>query len=456
MLAVRPASEGTSGYRDRRTREVTVARVLFGSTPASGHVRPGLPIARELTARGHDVVWYAGSRFKASIERTGARHVPFVDGRDFDETDLDGSFPGRATVRSGLPQLRFDMRALFIDTVRGHLADLRALAEEEPFAVVVTESAFLAGGLLAEERRLPWAVYGVTPLTARSADCAPMGLGLPPRSGPLGRLRNGALNVLVEKVIFAREQRRVQEIRTELGFPRSDRFFLDFTVAEAPVYLQGTIPEFEYPRRDLPGNVHFIGALLPDPPGGSELPAWWEELSGDRPVVLVTQGTVEVDPALLIRPTIAALAEEDVLLVGTTGGPAPEQVAPPPRPDNLRLETFIPFADLLPHVDVVVTSGGYGGTQQALVHGVPVVVAGVTEGKNEVAARVAWSGAGINLRTETPTPDQIREAVRALLDVPTYRDRARDLQSRYAQHDAAGAAADLVEGLLPAAGAAGA
>ncbi|CAN5871004.1 hypothetical protein BH23ACT8_BH23ACT8_18280 [soil metagenome] len=92
----------------------------------------------------------------------------------------------------------------------------------------------------------------------------------------------------------------------------------------------------------------------------------------------------------------------------------------------------------------------HGGTQQALVHGVPVVVAGVSEGKNEVAARVSWSGAGINLNTETPTPQKIRAAVRRLLDDPTYAARARALQARYAEHDAAGEAADLVETLLPA------
>ena len=43
---------------------------------------------------------------------------------------------------------------------------------------------------------------------------------------------------------------------------------------------------------------------------------------------------------------------------------------------------------LLPRTDVLVTNGGYGGVQQALAHGVPLVVAGRTEDKVEVAARV--------------------------------------------------------------------
>ena len=54
----------------------------------------------------------------------------------------------------------------------------------------------------------------------------------------------------------------------------------------------------------------------------------------------------------------------------------------------------------------MVTNGGYGAVQRAVSTGVPLVVAGNTEDKPEVAARVAWSGAGINLRTGTPTADR--------------------------------------------------
>jgi UDP:flavonoid glycosyltransferase YjiC (YdhE family) len=177
-------------------------------------------------------------------------------------------------------------------------------------------------------------------------------------------------------------------------------------------------------------------------------------------VVLVTQGTVKVDPTFLLEPAIEALADDDVLVVGTTGGADPSEIlARHPGATNVRLEPFIPFADLLPHVDAVVTNGGYGGTQQALMHGIPVALAGVTEGKLEVCARVAWAGAGINLRTETPTPSQIGEAVRTLLAEPSYRSRAEELAARYAEHDAAAEAAALVEalvGALPGVGAVGA
>jgi hypothetical protein len=52
---------------------------------------------------------------------------------------------------------------------------------------------------------------------------------------------------------------------------------------------------------------------------------------------------------------------------------------------------------------VMVTNGGYGGVQMALSYGVPLVVAGASEDKPEVGARVAWSGAGLNLKTGKPS-----------------------------------------------------
>ncbi len=93
----------------------------------------------------------------------------------------------------------------------------------------------------------------------------------------------------------------------------------------------------------------------------------------------------------------------------------------------------------------MVTNGGYGAVQRALATGVPLVVAGKTEDKPEVAARVAWSGAGIDLRTGTPTPKAIRTAVREVLNDDRYLRRARELEVAYAQRDGVAEIAALID-----------
>ena len=152
----------------------------------------------------------------------------------------------------------------------------------------------------------------------------------------------------------------------------------------------------------------------------------------------MTQGTLDnADLGRLLLLTIDALSHDDVLVVGTTGGPDPEPFRAG-LPANARLERFIPHDVLLPRVDAMVTNGGYGGVQQALAHGVPLVVAGDSEDKPEVAARVQWSGAGINLHTGRPSEAMVSRSVRRVLARPSYRERARALQEEIAASDPLG------------------
>ena len=124
----------------------------------------------------------------------------------------------------------------------------------------------------------------------------------------------------------------------------------------------------------------------------------------------MTQGTIATNTAELLVPTLQALADEDLLVVATGAGVDTETL-----PGNVRAATFIPFNELMPHIDVMVTNGGYGGVTIALSNGVPLVCAGTTEDKPEVGNRVAYAGVGINLKTSAPTSAQVRSAVLELL-----------------------------------------
>jgi len=95
----------------------------------------------------------------------------------------------------------------------------------------------------------------------------------------------------------------------------------------------------------------------------------------------------------------------------------------------------------------MVTNGGFNGVQMALANGVPLVAAGRTEDKAEVCARIEWAGVGINLKTRTPTPEQIRKAVQQLLTNSRYKDRVRALQEEINRYDAPLTAATLLEKL---------
>jgi UDP:flavonoid glycosyltransferase YjiC (YdhE family) len=61
---------------------------------------------------------------------------------------------------------------------------------------------------------------------------------------------------------------------------------------------------------------------------------------------------------------------------------------------------------------------------------------------------VNWSGAGIDLKTGTPTAEQIRDAVLLLLRDPVYRDRAKALGASIAKTNALTTIAEIVEATI--------
>jgi MGT family glycosyltransferase len=245
-------------------------------------------------------------------------------------------------------------------------------------------------------------------------------------------------------MFLAEVTRTFNQQRRQAGLHPIARFHTVFDYLISPyLHLQGTTPAFEYPYVNLPPQVHYVGPMLPPLPTDFVQPAWWEELRSGRPVVHVTQGTVSTNVSDLVLPTIQALAKEDILLVATT--PNPELLGS--LPSNVRVEHMIPHACLLPYVDVMVTNGGYNGVKVALAHGVPLVAAGATEDKPEVCARIAWTGAGVNLKTGSPTPEQLKQAIREVLKNPSYGQKAQAIQADFAHHDSPTEAAQLLERL---------
>lgn len=428
-----------------------MSNYLLCSNPIQGHVAPIIAIARDLVSRGHRVTVLTGSRFRDAVEAAGATHRALGGIADYDDRVMQDLLPDRDRYR-GIAKLQYDVQTIFVRTMPDQFAGLEsAIAASAPDAILV-ESAFagvfpllLAGRSDGRPAHPPVLAVGVLPLGQTSADVAPYGLGLLPMPGVLGRLRNRVLNAVVQRIAFRATQRLANDVMHSLGRPKLPTFVLDSSRLHDR-FLQLSAEQFEPPRRDLSPNLRFVGTVLPPAPEAGPLPEWWPELDGARPVVHVTQGTIDnKDLDRLIRPTLEGLADRDVLVIVSTGGRPVDELGE--LPANARAAEFLPYDLLMARTDVFVTNAGYGGTQFALSHGVPIVAAGDTEDKPEVSMRVEWSGVGVNLRTGTPTAAAVRAGVDRVLAEPAFTDRARQLADAIAGYDTFG----LIEGELEAA-----
>ncbi|MGW0160609.1 glycosyltransferase [Mycobacterium sp. NPDC003323] len=420
--------------------------ILIACCPPIGHISPLLNVARGLVARGDRVTVLTSSRHADKIRAVGAEARPLPAAADYEDSAFDADLPGRAET-SGIARINFDVEHVFVRPMPYQFSALQELLADNDYDAIITDAFFLGTlpYLLDDSMpRPPILSYTTTPLFLTSRDTAPGGPGITPMPGAIGRLRNRALTVLAHHVLLRPAHRAADRMLTAMGLPRLPVFVLD-CAALADRVIVPTIPEFEYHRSDLPDHVRFVGAVNPLPSGGFMPPDWWHVLQSGRPVVHVTQGTVDnADLGRLIEPTVTALADEDVTVVVTTGGRPLSQLRVP-LPANTFAAKYLPHDILLPMVDVMVTNGGYGAVQRALSDGVPLVVAGQTEDKPEVAARVEHFGVGVNLRTGTPTPEQVRSAVREVLDGGRYRERARAFEAAFAQRDGVAEIARLLD-----------
>ncbi|WP_370499712.1 nucleotide disphospho-sugar-binding domain-containing protein [Mycolicibacterium sp. jd] len=424
-----------------------MAAVLIAVLSPIGHVEPLFAVAEDLVSRGDQVTVMTGAAHTDSIRAIGAHPHPLPRYADFDDAPFD---TGQRAATSGIDALSRAVIRLFLTPMPLQAAELRRALADRHYDAVIVDYLFLGilPLLLDDTVRTPPVLhYTPTPMMLSSRDTAPVGLGLPPARTAARRALYRALTLLSQKVLLRNAQRTADRMLTSMGVPRLPVPLLD-AGRLADRLIVPTVPSFEYPRSDLPEGVRFVGLVRPRSADRFVTPPWWEVLDADRPVVHVTQGTVDNrDLSRLIEPTITALADTDVTVVVSTGGRTRDSIRVP-IPANTHVCEYIPHDRLLPKVDVMVTNGGYGGVQRALAAGVPLVVAGSTEDKPEVAARVAWSGAGINLDTGTPSADAIRSAVVRLRSDDRYLRNARRLEAAFARQDGIAEIAALIDELV--------
>lgn len=419
-----------------------MANYLIAASPIPGHVTPLLHVGADLRERGHRVTVL-----------TGAQHREAVAERNLSALDLpDEAHPRRddGGLR-GVPALfdrwyrgRSEMRSVFIDPLAAQYWAIRKALQQDHFDAVLCDVAFTGAlPLLTGHRSRPWIlVCGVGPLTLSSADAPPFGTAWAPRSA----LNYEPMTWVTHRVLFGDVHADLNDALAAVGAPPSPVFLTDWPLL-ADRHLQFTVPSLEYPRNDLPTTVVYTGPVIPKAAAGRRgLP--WDPKRETRTVVHVSQGTWDNgDLGALVVPTLEALADRDDVLVVATTGRRGRTTVPGRVPANAFVTDFLPYAELLPHVDVMITNGGYGGVHQALSHGIPLIVAGGSADKPEVAARVGYAGVGVNLGTSRPSRAAVVGAVDEILGTGAYRAAARRLSREISGTSAFDCIAERLAGL---------
>jgi MGT family glycosyltransferase len=364
-----------------------VKRFLFVVPPLVGHINPTVALATALRARGHRVAWAGVAEIVEPVVGPRATVLPCAG-------PLLGSRPPELR---GPAALQFLWERFLCPLAREMAPGVTAAVEEFAPDVLVVDQQALAGALVAERAALPWATSATT-----SSELIDPLAGMPKVAAWLHEL--------------------MADLRRHLGDPNADgdlRFSPYLTLAFSTEALVGPIH-----GRDEP--IRFVGPSLGSRPQADDFPWGW--LDDDRAAVLVTLGTANVDagPRFLAACSQAMHARPDRQAVIVDPGGILGDVA-----QHVLVRRSVPQLRLLGHVGAVVCHGGHNTVCETLGRGLPLVVAPIRDDQPIVAKQVVDAGAGIRLRFNRATADQIGTAVDAVLSQPRYRRAAQRVEESF-------------------------
>ena len=415
----------------------TAKRYLFAIIDGGGTVPADTSVIRAMVERGHDVRVLADRVLAPDIETTGAEHIPWdrapqrpnLDPQSVIMKDWDTSTPFQAfaRVRDGA----------MVGPAGLFAADVRAELQRRPADVVVGNLFVFGAQIAAEAEDVPFAFLVSNLLSFPGSGTPPLGPGLKPARGPLGRARDRAIGRVMAR-LFDKGLGQLNEARRANGLAPAGSVLENFERADRLLLL--TSRAFEYEGFAPPPNVRVTGPRLDDPAWAGD----WTPPAGDEPLVLVGMSSTFMDHAEVLQRATTALGDLPVRGLVTTGPAIPVDAIDGPA--NVTVVARAPHSQVLRHASAVVTHAGHGTVIKSLAAGVPVVAIPLGRNQLDNAARVAHHGAGLRLKPKASS-DAIARAVRRVVDEPSYRASAKRLAAAIAADMAEDRAAEELEEL---------
>ncbi|MEW2354024.1 macrolide family glycosyltransferase [Spirillospora sp. NPDC029432] len=394
--------------------------LLVLNVHAYGHVLPTLVMVEELVRRGHRVTYVTSGQLAGPLERAGATvlryesRIPKID--PFEEVGDDVGRP---------LNLFLEENKAILDVAESALANV-------PADLVLYDFAALhSGRILAEKWSRP--AVQLHPVFVHADQFAQYRCMFedPERTGD-------------ETAGVLEYRDSVQKLLAEHGVARQAPEFMSAVEDLNLVFL----PEsFQPDAAELGDRFVFVGPCL----GARDFLPDWRPPEPERPVVLISLGTVFNENPEFFRTCAQAFADGDWHVVMTLGDRLdPARLGT--LPGNVEAFPWVRHASVLEHAAVSVGQAGMGSTLESLAHGRPVVAVPQSGTQEPIAERLFDLGLGTVIRPAELSAERIRAAVDELAADRECLLRVR--RTRREIEDAGGAAlaADAIEAHLERAG----
>ena len=386
-----------------------MATIVFFCIPAHGHTNPTLNVVRELTARGHRVVYYSYDEFREKIEDAGAEFIS-CNGNDaqLHLTKEEGAKIGA--------DLALSTRVLVDTTLSLDEPVCRAMERLKPDCIVA-DSIAVWGKVVAKKLGIPFVCSTTTfAFNKESAKIMPHSL----RETLSMILSLGKVNAQVKRL-------------RQAGYPVKSVLDLIGSDESVPTVVY-TSPLFQPCAETFPEHFAFVGPSI--------RPAWSQVAKTGEKLVYISMGTVNNDMLPLYRACVQAVKGTLWQVILSVGDQVDREELGT-LPDNVAVFSSVDQIAVLQKADVFLTHCGMNSASEGLYFGVPLVMLPQTSEQSGVAARAEQLGAGLRMRKTTP--DAIRAALEKAMDDPSYRENAEKIGASFRASGGAKAAADCIE-----------
>lgn len=358
-------------------------RVIFSVRPFRGHLHPLIPLARAFRRQGHRVAVATAEDMATVVTGAGLIWLP----AGLNPRQLWDAFPDEDPDYGYL-------------AVKAKVADLLEIAIEHfPPDVIIREPTDLAPAIAAEITGAVHVVYG-------------LGHFIPPKSWHI-----------------LKADKTIKALRSEYRLPSDpglESLYRDLYLSVLTPTFEGCHPLPVPAVQKLCYAVYDGGGTpiyAPDAPGVATPAAPLVEDNG-RPTILMTLGTVYNTNEDLFYRFLKALGSEPVNVICTLGHGADDAVTKD-APANVRFERYVPHSLILPHCQAMLCHAGFNTMMGCLSAGVPIVCVPLGSDQEYNARACATDGLGLMVKDDEASPERIREAVRRVLDEPSFTRTAR-------------------------------
>ena len=425
-----------------------MARIVLTSAAFWGDVMPFVPIARELSRRGHDVVYALPADHHAmlvdepfalaDIASTFSPQDVMRDRRQRDLIERRGMTMGGAALARYWSQ-RYTVREL------DQVVEATSAALEGADLMITHPTMGCVTGIAADVVGVPWVTGHLFPMMLPTGQRPPSTFAVPQLPGAAGRALNHAAWSAAERAIaLMTDDRSVNRFRVRHGLPAVRANMLLAGVSHLATFVLVS-PAYFPPPSDWPASVRMTGFTVWD--GSSDVPDEVEAFlaAGDPPVVVSMGTCAGATAAEVFRETTDAL---DRLGARSLCLVAHEQHRKATLVGRDGVFRFAPLRKVLPRCRAIVHAGSHGTNAVAMQAGLPSVSVPVLFDQLWHGRRTEELGIGRLVAGKRNRRVRLAGALETVLGDPAYSARARDFAEVLAREDGVSAVCREIESVI--------